>query len=107
MPMSDLQRRLIEKAVAKLAPELLDLAASEFGSHGCNDLDFEELGLSRAEQEAFVMFMNEHNGSPEDVPDAIKALPRSSDFAVMYACAEWIRRAARTSRTDREVENGR
>ena len=99
MPMSALQKKLIEKAVAKLAPTLLDMAAQEYGNHGCNDLDFEEYGLSRAEQEAFVMFMNEQNKSPEEVPDAIASLPNSADFAVMYACAEWLRRQAKSSPT--------
>ncbi len=78
-------------AWAKVAAELMSEAAGEFGNHGCNDLNLDELGLTRDEQIALVTFMHEQNGDPEEIPAAIEWLPNASDFCVMYACAAWLR----------------
>lgn len=82
------------KAWAKLAAKLMEEAAGEFGSHGCNDMNLDEMGLTRAEQEYLVRYMNAKNGSPQDTDDQIRHLPDTSDFCVMYAVAAWLRELA-------------
>ena len=83
--------------MAKLSAHLLREAGSEFGNHGCNDMDLTELGLSHEEQVELVTKMHKWNGDPEETPDAIKALPHTSDFCVMYACARWLDEVAERS----------
>ena len=51
------------KAIARL----LDMASSEFGSHGCNDLprDFFD-GWTLEERKELVVDMHKKNGDPEE-----------------------------------------
>jgi len=51
------------KAIARL----LDMASSEFGSHGCNDLprDFFD-GWTLEERKELVFDMHKKNGDPEE-----------------------------------------
>lgn len=60
---------------------MLELAAEEFGNHGCNDIDssfWEEMTLE--ERKEFVKKYHEFNGDPQDFDEDFLELP---DFAVM------------------------
>ncbi len=79
---------------ALLAADLMDQAASEFGNHGCNDMNLNSYGLTKAEQKELVTFMHAKNGDPEETKNSVEALPNTSDFCVMHACAAWLRELA-------------
>lgn len=79
-----------DRMMAKVTVKMLELAADEFGNHGCNDCDLSrEIGLTKEEQIALVTYANERNRSPDETPDDIKRLPRTVDFFVMFACKAW------------------
>ena len=53
----------MDKAQLKVLSRVLDLAASEFSNHGCNDFNLTEQGLTADEvnsfKEGFVKFMQD------------------------------------------------
>lgn len=65
----------------KLASVLLDMASSEFGHHGCNDVD-EKIyeGWSIEERRALVKAFHEYNGDPQEYDENHLHIP---DFALM------------------------
>jgi hypothetical protein len=73
-----------------LAADLLDMAASEFARHGCNDLPIPD-GWTDAEVEAFGRAFEEMNSGGRDFDPEIPWVP---DFAAMGFLADMLRGVA-------------
>lgn len=82
---------MLSRKEKKLAALLLKVAASEFGNHGCNDMDQEILdGVAFTDQEKLDLAwrFNNWSGSPEDFTNSTKDFDRIGDDSWMSYLAE-------------------
>ena len=73
----------------RLASHLLRMAADEFGNHGCNDFNLEEVMPDEQERRDLMKLYHEMNGDPEEFN------PKSSykytfDFGLMSLMADLL-----------------
>lgn len=78
------------ETMIRLIQRLLEDYAGELGNHGCNDMNLDDYGISREEQEELVHLIHKANGDPEEIPGSVARLPHNYDFSVVYGCSEWL-----------------
>ena len=91
----------LDPTTLAIAADLLDLAASEFANHGCNDYEL----LNTPSNLAFVKQMIAASDEPDDTPYLMRggAWIGLQDNSVMRYCAKVLREAAQVPETS-EVE---
>ena len=82
-----------------LAADMLDLAADEFGNHGCNDYNYPK-DWTEGERREFALAMQADNVSkpvgeltPEEIEEAEYDVDGTQDWAVMRFLASELRKA--------------
>jgi hypothetical protein len=69
-----------------LTAALLEMAADEFGNHGCNDMDrklLDKIGFTEEEKIALGRQYHEYNGDPEEAFGTVKDFDWIHDYAWM------------------------
>lgn len=76
----------------KLAARFLEMAADEFGNHGCNDFNLAEVMPDVRARRALMKLYRKRNGDPEEY-DANGSYEYEMDFCLMRLMA-WLLDAA-------------